>query len=91
MRVRFFATLRQFVGAKEVEVNVGPGDTVRHALQQLEAEYPALQGRILGEQRDLKKSLNIFVSGRSIKFKQGLDTVLQEGDVLAIFPPLAGG
>lgn len=40
MRVKIFATLRPLVGAKEVEVDVKAGDTVRSVLEKLTAESP---------------------------------------------------
>ena len=91
MRVRIFATLRLLVGAKEVEVNVEAGDTVRNMLQKLTAEYPALRKRVLDDDGNLQSSINVFVNGRSIKFLDGLNSTIQEGDRLALFPPVGGG
>ena len=91
MRVRIFATLRSLVGAKEVEVDVGASDTVRHMLEKLTAQYPALRERVLDDDGNLQSSINVFVNGRSIKFLDGLNSPIQEGDRLALFPPVGGG
>jgi molybdopterin synthase sulfur carrier subunit len=91
MRVKLFATLRQFVGAKEIEVGLEVGDTVGSVLARLVANYPALGKHILDDGGNLEAYINVFVNGRSIRFLDGLDTRISEDDVLAIFPPVAGG
>lgn len=91
MRVKIFATLRSLVGAKEVEVDVGTGDTVRNMLEKLTAEYPALRERVLDDDGNLQSSINVFVNGRSIKFLDGLNSTIQEDDRLALFPAVGGG
>ena len=91
MKVKIFATLRQLVGAKEIEVGLEVGDTVGSVLARLVADYPALGEHILDDEGNLEAYINVFVNGRSTRFLDGLDTSLIEDDVLAIFPPVAGG
>ena len=91
MKVKIFATLRQLVGAKEIEVGLEVGDTVGSVVARLVADYPALGQHILDDEGNLEAYINVFVNGRSIRFLDGLDTSLSEEDVLAIFPPVAGG
>jgi molybdopterin synthase sulfur carrier subunit len=77
MRVRIFATLRLLVGAKEVEVNVEAGDTVRNMLEKLTAQYPVLSKRVLDDDGNLQSSITVLVNGRSIKFLDGLNSTIQ--------------
>jgi len=91
MKVRLFATLRQAAGAKEVEVDLEAGETVRHALERLVELRPNLKERIFDEKGGLQRSIIILLKGRNIRLEEGLDTVLGEGDYLALFPPVAGG
>lgn len=91
MKVKIFATLRQLVGAKEIEVGLEVGDTVGSVVARLVAGYPALGEHILDDDGNLEAHINVFVNGRSIRFLDGLDTSLNESDALAIFPPVAGG
>ena len=91
MKVRLFATLRQVVGAKEVEVDLKGGETVRHALERLVRLHPNLKDQIFDERGDLQRSIIILLEGRNIRLEEGVDTVLGEDDYLAIFPPVAGG
>ena len=93
IKVKIFGTLRLKSGIKEVELSSG-GSTKR--LGQILEE--------LGQQRgleDLKRlgSLNlsrgipfiIMVDGKNCMQLRGLDTLIQDGQVVAIFPPSAGG
>jgi molybdopterin synthase sulfur carrier subunit len=91
MRVKIFATLRQLVGEKEVEVRVDAGDTVRNVLKKLVAEYPALRERVLDDNGNLQGSVLLLLNGRNIEFLDGLNSTIQESNELAIFPPIAGG
>jgi len=91
MKVRLFATLRQVAGTKEVEVDLEAGETVRHALERVVELRPNLKERIFDERGELQRSVIILLRGRNIRLEEGLDTVLGEGDYLALFPPLAGG
>jgi molybdopterin synthase sulfur carrier subunit len=91
MKVKLFTILRQLVGEKEIEVDLRVGDTVGSVLTKLVADYPVLGERIFDEDGNLEGFINVFVNGRSIRFLDGLDTSLSEDDVLAIFPPVAGG
>lgn len=91
MIVKFFATLRPVVGAKEAEVEVEAGDTVRNVLEKLIAAYPGLGERILDDDANLRSSINVLVNGRSVRFLDGLNTIIRDGDRLALFPPIGGG
>ena len=91
MRVKIFATLRQLVGEKEVEVRVDADDTVRNVLEKLTAEYPALRQHIWDDEGNLQRFIIVLINGRSIKFLDGLKSAIRESDQLALFPLLGGG
>ncbi len=91
MEVRFYATLRDVVGSRSVEVELGPGATVRELLTRLFERFPNLEPRLLDEAGELRRSVNVFVNGRSVPHLEGLDTQLQPNDEVSIFPPVAGG
>ena len=91
MKVRLFATLRQVAGAKEVEVDLEGDEPVRHALERLVEIHPNLKDRVFDEKGGLQRSVIILLRGRNIRLEKGLDTVLGEGDYLALFPPVGGG
>lgn len=91
MEVRFYATLRDIVGGRSVEVELEAGATMQELLHRLFEQFPKLKPRVIDEDGELRHAVNIFVNGRSIRFLEGLDTELQPDDDLSIFPPVAGG
>jgi MoaD family protein len=88
--VRSFATLREVMDP-HVLVDLDEGATLRTLLGALAGRYGELHGRIFAEPDTLRNFVNILKNGRNIEFLAGLDTPLDDGDIVALFPPLAGG
>ncbi len=87
--VRVPTTLRTLTaGASEVAVE---GATVADVLSNLEATHPGFRDRILDEDGSLRRFVNVFVADDDVRFLQGLDTPVPDGETLAIIPAVAGG
>ncbi len=92
MQVRFYATLRETVGSKLVEVAQAEGLSVADLLQRLIVCYPRLRPQLLDARGDLWPHVHVMVNGRDAPhLPGGLHTLLEAGDALDIFPPTAGG
>jgi sulfur-carrier protein len=89
--IRTFADLREIVGASEQELSVPEGQTVGGVLGVLCDAHPALRGKIFDPAGELKPYIIILKNGRNIASLQKLDTAIDAGDVVALFPPVAGG
>jgi molybdopterin synthase sulfur carrier subunit len=88
---KLFADLAERAGDKHVTVDTAAGDTVGDALEALLAKAPELEGRVL-EDGDLRSQINVLRNGTNVLVEEdGLETVLEEGDELALFPPVSGG
>ncbi|SER73860.1 ubiquitin-like small modifier protein 1 [Natrinema salaciae] len=88
--LRFFATYREAVGEKERTRTVDDDATVGDVLTALEAEYDELDGRLL-EDGTIRPQLSVLKNGRNVVHMAGVDTSLEAGDVVSVFPPVAGG
>lgn len=89
VRVRIPSTLRaQVGGAAEVSVD---GDTVAQALRNLETRFPALTTHLRREDGSLRPVVNLYVNDENVRFRQGLDTPLRDGDELYFVPLVMGG
>ena len=73
----------------EGEISV-EGGTVGEALDAVFAEHETLRERIT-EDGTLRRFVNVYVSGEDIRFKDGLETALDDGDEVTILPAVAGG
>ena len=92
MEWKLFADLAEHGGDREVEVDVEPGATVGDALDALLADREALAERVLDEDGSLRPQINVLRNGKDVgSQEQGMETTLEEGDELALFPPVSGG
>jgi MoaD family protein len=74
-------------GDGEIEVE---GETVGEALDAVFSLHGDLRERIT-EDGGLRRFVNVYVSGEDIRFRDGLDTELSDGDEVTILPAVAGG
>ena len=87
--VRIPTSLRGLTeGSPEVEI---PEGQVGAALDDLIARYPDLGERLMGDDGKPRRFVNIFVAEDDIRFLDGLDTAVTEGQVVTILPAVAGG
>jgi molybdopterin synthase sulfur carrier subunit len=86
--VKIPAQLRPATGG-EGEVAV-EGATVGEALDAVFDQHDGLRERIT-EDGTLRRFVNVYVSGEDIRFQDGLDTSLSDGDEVTILPAVAGG
>jgi MoaD family protein len=92
MRVNFFATLRDRVGAASAQVNLKPGSTVQDLIERLVAENPGLETDLVDEGGSLRSYLKMFINGREVVYLEDqFEHVLEPTDIVDIFPPVGGG
>ncbi len=89
--VRTFATFREIMGTKETTLVLPPGEMVGALLESLCQTYPGLRSHLFDVAGQIKPYILILKNGRSIMSLRQLDTVIEEDDVIALFPPVAGG
>jgi len=88
--VRVFGDLREHL-QKETSVSLPEKETMHGLLRLLGQRFPAFLPKILDENGRLRPYVIILSNGRDVKSLDGLDTGLADEDVIAIFPPVAGG
>ena len=67
------------------------GTTVTDLLSDLERRYPGIKERICDPQGKLRRFVNVFVNEEDIRFLQGDQTAVKDGDEVSIIPAIAGG
>jgi len=87
--VRIPTQLRTLTGgAGEV---VAEGSTVGELLKSLDAAYAGMGERLFDEAGKLRRFVNVFVADEDVRFLEGLDTPVSEGQTVSIIPAVAGG
>lgn len=87
--VRIPTPLRKHTdGQAKVDVH---GADLRTIVANLGAAHPGLRERILDDEGDLRRFVNVFVRDEDVRFQQGLDTPVETGDIVSIVPAVAGG
>jgi molybdopterin synthase sulfur carrier subunit len=90
VRVKAFAMLRDMVG-KESLIDLPDGSTVRNLLDRIASRHRDFQGHVFASDGSLSSFVTVLVNGRNILHIDGLQTLISDGDEVAIFPPVAGG
>ena len=87
--VRIPTTLRPFTGGQS-EVSL-EGSSVRDVITNLDGAHPGFADRLLDDDGNLRRFVNVFVADDDIRFLEGLDTPVPDGVEVAIIPAVAGG
>jgi molybdopterin synthase catalytic subunit len=79
VRLLFFATLKDIIGAREMQLDVPAGSTVADVLTHLEGSYPRM--------RDYRPVVLTAINEEYVE----RGARIEDGDEVAIFPPVSGG
>lgn len=87
--VRIPTILRTYTGG-ESQVSAA-GETLAAVLDDLDASYPGIKGRILDDAGELRRFVNVYVGNDDVRFLDGLATPTLDGAQLSVIPAVAGG
>ena len=65
--------------------------TVKQALLSLRSTHPDVVESWCNRQGHLRPSLLVFINDSHVRYQDGLDTVLHDGDRLRVIPSIMGG
>lgn len=89
VQVRIPTPLRKLTHDEEmVETSA---ETVGDAITDLESRYPGLQERLLDDDGQVRRFVNVYVNEEDIRFLEDKETPLKDGDEVSIIPAIAGG
>jgi sulfur-carrier protein len=66
------------------------GESVGEVLESLYERYDGLRDRMT-ENGELRRFINVYARGEDIRFGEGLETPVNDGDEITILPAVAGG
>jgi len=86
--IRIPAVISETGGARKVDIE---GDTVLEALRAYGEEHgPELEENVLEEGR-IKEYINVYVNGKDVRDRNGVDTPVDDDDEIRIIPAASGG
>ena len=88
-KVRIPTPLRKLTNDEElVEVSAA---TVGAAIVELQTRYPGIKERLMDDNGEVRRFVNVYVNEEDIRFLQNQQTPLKDGDEISIIPAIAGG
>lgn len=86
----FYGLLKRVFQEEKKQIDLSNASNIRTLLLVL-CNSRERRDRIFDEHGNVRQNISIFINGRNILFIKGLETELNAGDSVAIFPPMAGG
>ena len=87
--VRVPTILRTYTSG-ESEVSAS-GATLSEVLDDLDSHYAGIKGRILDDNGELRRFVNVYVGNDDVRFLDGLATATPDGTQISVIPAVAGG
>jgi sulfur-carrier protein len=87
--VRVPTILRTYTGG-DARVTAD-GTVLSDVLESLDGSYPGIKGRIVDEQGELRRFVNVYVGNEDVRFLDGLSTPVEDGSEISVIPAVAGG
>ncbi|RJQ27218.1 MAG: MoaD/ThiS family protein [Peptococcaceae bacterium] len=87
--VKVPASLSHLTGGKKTIACAG--GNIAACLDSLETQFPGIKEKLCDEKGEAFGFINVFVNGENVRYLQGMDTPLREGDEVTIIPAIAGG
>jgi molybdopterin synthase sulfur carrier subunit len=82
-KIRIPTPLRKLTNNEEV-VEV-------EAILELQTRFPGIKERLMDDNGEVRRFVNVYVNEEDIRFLQNQQTPLKEGDEISIIPAIAGG
>ena len=92
MRVHIPSALRRWTAGREViEMPLDMRMTAAEVIEAVAREYPGIRDRVLDEQGQLRRHVNIFIDGENARSLGGLSAQVCSASELWIHPSISGG
>ncbi|HXK32645.1 MAG TPA: ubiquitin-like small modifier protein 1 [Dehalococcoidia bacterium] len=89
VQVRIPTPLRKLTN--DIDIVNTDAATLAEAVDRLDADYPGLKERIVDEQGQIRRFVNVYINGEDVRFLDGMSSALKPNDEISIVPAVAGG
>ncbi len=67
------------------------GSTIRELIEDVASKFPEFKEKVVSDDGALHRFINVYANDEDIRYLEGLDTKVADGDVVSILPAVAGG
>ena len=67
------------------------GANVSAIVEALDKEFPGIKERLCDADGSLRHFVNIYINGEDVRYVDGINTAVKDGDEVSIVPAVAGG
>jgi MoaD family protein len=67
------------------------GKTIGQLVEDIAGRFPEFKAKVVGDDGKLHRFINVYANDEDIRYLEGLDTKVSDGDVVSILPAVAGG
>lgn len=67
------------------------GTTIAEIFEELERNHPGIGERLCDETGEIRRFVNVYLNQEDIRFIDGKNTAVSDGDEISIVPAIAGG
>lgn len=89
IQVKIPTVLRKHTeGAAQVEAS---GATIRELIEDVAGRFPEFRERVVSADGQLHRFINVYANDEDVRYLDGLETKVSDGDTVSILPAVAGG
>ncbi len=90
IKVKFFGPFRDLFGGRERDIDLPADVQIRDLLRSL-SDTPERNEQLFAVAADLNPNVVVMKNGMPVHGKAGMESSLQDGETIAVFPFLGGG
>ncbi len=89
IKVRIPVPLRRLTNNQAVVE--ASGETIIDVIENLDIDYPGIKERLCNEKGDIRRFVNVYVNMEDIRYLDGKESKVRDGDEISLVPAVAGG
>ncbi len=90
VKVKFFATFREIFGVAEKEIELGSKASFRDLLDTL-CDSNECRQKLFDDTGKIRRDVKMLRKGKHVQLGAQLDSELEDGDIISMFPSMFGG
>lgn len=89
VQVKIPTVLRKHTnGEAQVEAS---GATIAELVEDIADRFPEFKAKVVADDGSLHRFINVYANDEDVRYLEGMNTKVSDGDVVSILPAVAGG